>query len=144
VADNVLLQWKVDGTLLHITVSAPTTGWIGVGFDPTNRMLGANFLIGWVDDDDLEAHVSDEYGHQTTAHQPDTAGGGNDDVTDVSGTQTAGKTELSFTIPLDSGDDVHDKPLAEGETHRFLVAYGATDNTTLQHTGGPYWFDEEI
>jgi hypothetical protein len=140
---GVVLQWKVDGQSLNIIVSAPTEGWIGVGFDPTTQMLGANILIGYVDSAGA-AQVSDEYGHATTAHQADTADGGTNDLTGISGTQTVGHTELRFTIPLDSGDPTHDKPLAVGGTHRFLLSYGATDDTTQRHTGGPFSFEQEL
>ena len=47
-SENITLKWKVDGKNLHVVVSAPTTGWISVGFDPTARMKDSNIIIGYV------------------------------------------------------------------------------------------------
>ena len=47
--EGIELQWRTDDEYLYINVSAPTTGWVAVGFDPTNQMANANIIIGYVD-----------------------------------------------------------------------------------------------
>lgn len=65
-------------------------------------MQDANIIIGYVSGSDV--FIRDDYGSGPTAHQADTAGGGTEDLSDPGGTESGGVTEISFRIPLDSGD----------------------------------------
>lgn len=115
------LQWKVDGQTLHVQMAALTTGWIAVGFDPTNMMANANFLIGYVSNG--TPFMSDHFGDGTFKHTQDTKLGGKDNFSDVEGEEINGATLIRFSIPLDSGD-AYDKPLEQGKTYRVIYAYG--------------------
>ena len=44
--DDVTFEWQVvDSTsTLDVRVTAPTTGWVAVGFDPQTAMLEANLI----------------------------------------------------------------------------------------------------
>jgi hypothetical protein len=131
-AGGVTLNWKVEGSNLRVKVSASTTGWVAVGFDPTNRMQNANIIIGYVVGSD--AFIRDDYGSAPTAHQADTNGGGTDDVTAKGGSEVGGVTEITFTIPLDSGD-ARDRALTEGNTYTVIFGRGpdGADNFSVQH-----------
>lgn len=118
---GVNFQWQVDGDSLNVQVSAKTTGWVAVGFDPSNMMQDANIIIGYVSDG--EAFVRDDYGVGKVKHGADADNGGTDDVANVSGTEEDGVTTLRFTIPLDSGDST-DRPLTEGNKYKVIVAHG--------------------
>jgi hypothetical protein len=132
--DDVTLEWMVNDTtsVLHVRIDAPTTGWVSVGFDPTSFMTDANLIIGYVDGSSSESR--DDWGTGQVTHEADTALGGTDDVTLVSGTETSTRTEMEFSIPLDSGDS-YDKVLVEGTTYTVILAYGpdGADNFTTQH-----------
>ena len=67
-----------------------------------------------------------------TFHRADEKVGGKDNITDVSGSETGGSTELAFTIPLDSGNP-GDKVLVPGKDYTVLLAYGSKDNFTTYH-----------
>ncbi|UCC12595.1 MAG: hypothetical protein JSW02_03435 [candidate division WOR-3 bacterium] len=123
--DNITLQWRTD-TLgnLDVIVSAPTTGWVSVGFDPTIGMEDANIIIGYVSGD--TAYARDDYGTGINTHEPDIDGGGEDNILELGGTETAGTTEISFLIPLDSGD-TRDRVLVIGNTYDVILAYGEDD-----------------
>lgn len=120
--ENITLQWRTD-TLgnLDVIVSAPTTGWVSVGFDPTIGMEDANIIIGYVSGDTVYAR--DDYGTGVNTHEPDIDGGGEDNILELGGTETAGTTEISFLIPLDSGD-TRDRVLVVGNTYDVILAYG--------------------
>lgn len=120
--DNITLQWRTD-TLgnLDIIVSAPTTGWVSVGFDPTIGMQDANIIIGYVIGD--TAYTRDDYGAGLNTHESDIDGGGEDNILELGGTETTGTTEVSFLIPLDSGD-IRDRVLVIGNTYDVILAYG--------------------
>ncbi len=120
--DTINVQLMVEGENLRVQVTAPTTGWVAVGFDPSRMMRDANIIIGYVDSNG-EIHVRDDYGLGLTRHGADTDNGGTRDVTDIEGEERDGMTQLSFTIPLDSGDEL-DKPLEPGNTYRIIAAHG--------------------
>ena len=121
---DITLKWKVEGETLKVKVSAPTTGWVAVGFDPSHAMKGANIIIGYVKNGKVE--IRDDFGNGPMSHKADTEMGGKDDITYKSGKEENGTTEISFTIPLNSGDD-QDKPLVPGKTYKVILAAGAND-----------------
>jgi len=121
-AGDITLSWMVDGKMLHVKVSAPTTGWVAVGFDPKSHMEGANLILGYVKDG--QVHIEDDYATQPYGHASDVSLGGTDNVTDAAGTESGGVTEISFTIPLDSGDQ-YDRVLVPGQTYKIILAHGA-------------------
>ncbi len=131
-ASSFKFKWATDGALLRCTLSAPTTGWVSVGFNPTVMKKDANLIIGYFKQG--TAYIQDNWGTSQTAHASDVSLGGTDDVTDISGSETTGRTEISFAIPLDSGDP-YDRVLVPGNSYRVIFAYGpnGADNYTSEH-----------
>jgi hypothetical protein len=129
---GITLKWKVEGETLKVKVSAPTTGWVAAGFDPSRMMKGANNIIGYVQEG--KAEIRDDFGNGLFSHKADTELGGKDDITNRGGKEENGTTEISFTIPLNSGDD-KDKPLSAEKTYKVILAAGANDadNFTSKH-----------
>jgi hypothetical protein len=127
------LSMTTDGENLTVELSAPTTGWVAIGFDPSAAMKDANLVIGYVDEG--QVLLRDDWGSGHTSHEPDVDMGGSDDITGVSGTETGGVTSISFTIPLDSGTP-GDKALIPGTVYDILVAYGPdeADNFNEHHS----------
>jgi len=117
------LRWAtVAGENLAVQLNGPTTGWVAVGFDPTQQMLNANIIIGYVASG--TPVLRDDWGWQTTSHRDDTLLGGTSDVTTDGGFESGGSTEIHFTIPLDSGDS-YDKALVPGNTYTVILARSA-------------------
>ncbi len=122
------LEWKTDTLgMLHVKVRAPTTGWVAVGFDPTTGMQDANIIIGYVNNG---VNIRDDFGIARDAHASDVSLGGEDNVTNKSGTETTDLTEI--IIPLDSGDS-RDRPLVEGNTYTVILAYGQDNAFDVYH-----------
>jgi hypothetical protein len=130
--DGIDLTWKPEGQNLHITVKAPTTGWVAVGFDPSVGMMDANLILAYVAGGSVVAR--DDFGTAVNSHDADINLGGADNVTNPTGTEEAGSTEVAFTIPLDSGDP-YDKKLVVGQTYKVLLAYGpdGADDFAIKH-----------
>jgi hypothetical protein len=131
--DGFTLRWAtVAGDNLAVELNAPTTGWVAVGFDPTQMMLNANIIIGYVASG--TPSLRDDFGWQTSSHRDDTLLGGTSDVTVDGGFETGGSTEIHFTIPLDSGD-AYDRVLVPGNTYTVILAMSADgeDNFTAPH-----------
>lgn len=122
--DGYTLAWEFDGDDVAFTMSAPTTGWVAVGFDPSAAMLDADMIIGYVEEG--EVFITDQWGDGYTSHRPDIELGGSDEVIPVSGSESEGVSEITFRRPLSTGDRF-DHQLIPGGTHTFLLAYGPGD-----------------
>ena len=72
-SQEIVLRWKVVGPQLEVQVSAPTEGWVAVGFDPTRMMQDANFIVGYVQDGRVQ--IRDDYGSWLTSHSSVTCRG---------------------------------------------------------------------
>lgn len=124
-------QWRIDDEdMLHVKVSAPTTGWIAVGFNPSKMMADADYIMGYIKDG--KAYFSDEYGNGNTSHKPDIDLGGTDDIGEKEGFEKEGSTTIHFSIPLESGD-AYDKLLKPGGKVKLLLAYGTKDDFKSYH-----------
>jgi hypothetical protein len=128
--EGIVFEWRLSGERLEVKVSAPTTGWVAAGFNPSRYMKDANILIGYVDEDGV--HLSDQFGNANYSHVPDSARQGGSDFTLIGGGENGGRTELHFTIPLDSGDS-SDRAMERGGTYTVLLAYGKSDDIKSIH-----------
>lgn len=129
---KIAFAWKVDGNKLAVKLTAETDGWVGIGFNPTHAMKGANFILGYVKNG--VAELQDDFGTDEYQHKPDTKLGGTSDVTLVGGTETGGMTTIEFTIPFSSNDTNDSNIDVNGDT-TVLLAYGAgRDSFIPRHT----------
>jgi hypothetical protein len=131
--DGIFTQLHTDTTdILHVTVRAPTEGWVSIGFDATVGMKDANIIIGYVKDDTV--FIRDDYGVSPTSHAPDTDAEGKDNILYSGGFENEDYTEIRFGIPLDSGDK-RDRALEKGKEYTILLAYGDDegDDFTSHH-----------
>lgn len=130
-AGEMRFLWRLQQDSIDIKLSAPTKGWVGVGFNPETpeNMKGANFIIGYVKDG--TARAFDHFGTTKNKHKDDEDLEGRTDLSNLSGTEQEGTTVLEFTIPLDSGDP-KDRPISREENH-VLLAYGRSDSVVLKH-----------
>jgi len=127
------LWWSNDADYLYIAFEADVQGMVAIGLDPENRMQGANYLIGLVQDG--QAQLWDAYGTAPTGntHPPDDELGGSNDVVAFAGVEEGGVTRFEVQIPLDSGD-ANDKALLPGETYPVIVAGSNSDDYAARHT----------
>lgn len=130
--EDLEFRWMIEGENLKVEVTAPTTGWVSVGFDATRAMKDGDFIIGFVKDGSLT--ISDQYGTGAFTHKPDVDIGGTRDIVSASGTESDGSTTLEFVIPLDSGDE-YDAELKPDSQHTVLFAYGpdGADDLSTKH-----------
>lgn len=129
-AEKVTFDWTVDGDNLAVKLSAPTEGWVAVGFNPVKRMQGANIVLGYVKKGKVK--VFDEIGTKPIQHAKDDKQGGTDNVTLVGGSEEGGTTTIEFTIPLNSGDAQDGVIDPAGDTV-VILAYGERDSRKMGH-----------
>lgn len=129
--DKMAFNWSIEGGNMAIKLSAPTKGWVGIGFHPTEKMKGANIILGFVKDDKVE--ITNQFGSQPFQHTPYAQQNGKDDVTVIGGNETGDTTTLEFTIPLRREDASHGVIEPNGDTV-VILAYGPDrDSTKLKH-----------
>ena len=120
--EDMVFAWTVDGDVLNVRLQGKTDSWVGIGFNPTSRMKDANIIIGFVKGGKVE--VLDHYGTTEHQHQMDSRIGGESNVSNVSGKEADGMTEISFSIPLQSNDP-KDRPIWTDKPNTVLLAHGA-------------------
>ncbi len=130
-AGDITAECRIAGEKLNVTLTAPTEGWIAVGFQPSSMMKDANIIIGSVDGDTVT--IEDHFGTSAFAHKPDTDLGGSRDVEAGEGSEAGGTTTFSFAIPLDSGDS-YDAVLRSGDTVKVILAYAKKDGFGTKHS----------
>jgi hypothetical protein len=127
---EIVFQWEIVNDDIIIILSAPTKGWIAVGFEPSRMMKDADILIGYVKDG--ETFMEDHYGSGNTKHQADLDLGGTNDITIIGGSELNDITMLNFSIPLHSLDS-NDRILEKGEEYKLIFAYGKRDDFKSYH-----------
>ena len=122
----------------YFALNSPGSGWVALGFSPTDFHMGANFLFFSVVDG--ETVVSDEYGVSQFVHESDLVLGGSLDIVDYAGVEDQG-TVVEFMFRLNSGDNF-DTVLEIGKSISVIVAYNEIeDNFQTKHSK---WYKHTI
>ena len=68
--ETVKINWQIDGDNLIMELTAPTEGWISIGFNPSSKMKDANIIIGCVDGSGSPI-MEDHFGTSPISHKSD-------------------------------------------------------------------------
>ena len=129
--DKIQFNWSVENKNLRVKLAARNPGWVGIGFNPTDGMKDANFILGYVKDG--VAVISNQHGVSSTLHKKNEDIGGAGHVMNPSGMEKNGITEISFTIPLTTGGML-DRPIDLNGNTAVLLAYGESKNLAQLHS----------
>lgn len=127
--ENMTFNWKAD-RVLSIKLKAKTEGWVAVGFNSTEGMKDANFIMGYVKDGKVT--LSSQFGVSKILHKNNEELGDKDHFSNPAGTEKNGETEISFTIPYKTGSKL-DRPIDKNSDTIVMLAYGQTDMLPQQH-----------
>ena len=127
---DMQFSWTIEGDQIHVRLSAKTTGWVGIGFDPEKAMLGANIIIGAVKKGRFK--IEDHYADRKRGHSNDEKLGGTNNILNPSGTEQDGVTTISFSLLLNTGGK-YDKPINPKGTTRIMLAYGSGKDSFKNH-----------
>ena len=130
-SNGMSLSWKLDKEFIYVKVSAPTAGWIAVGFGATTGMKDADIIIGYVSGNTVV--LEDHFGNAVFAHKPDKDLGGKDSILEKGGSFTNGVTELRFKLALDSKDK-YDEVFKPGAAANIILAYRNDTKLASKHT----------
>ena len=127
------MSCEVREERLVVNLKGDTTGWLAFGTNASDRMEGADIIILWVDDALGIAMGEDHFGTGPLSHEADMSLGGEQNMLVLSGRQTKEDTAVTFTIPLNSGDE-YDTELISGESYPLILAMGQNDNIETKHS----------
>ncbi|MCJ2540401.1 MAG: hypothetical protein LN414_03920, partial [Candidatus Thermoplasmatota archaeon] len=131
-SDRYEIHWTYDGADIYVAIRGQTTGWIAIGFDPSDRMKDADMVYGWVDSVG-GLTIFDLYAIGVNGpHPEDTQQGGTYDLLDAAGTEDSGWTTLEFTRKVNTGD-TYDNVIPTTGTIPIIWAVGPSDSFTAQH-----------
>lgn len=123
--NGMTVDWEHRKGRVFFTLSAPTEGWLVLGFNDKDDISGTNLLFGRVQSGKVE--VADHYTIAAGNHKPTEKVGGVAVFQDVSGEEKAGKTTVSFSMPVKAADAFH-FDLTEGTARWFICAFSSEDD----------------
>jgi len=125
------VSWKNDAQYLYMALNGSTTGWIAIGFEPTDWMKDADIIMGAVEDG--KAIVKDEYSTGNYGpHPDDTDLGGTYDILEYGGREVGGNTVIEFKRKMNTGDRF-DKAFVPGQKVPIIWAMADTTMQDAKH-----------
>ncbi len=124
--NGMLVTWFYSNDRIHFDLSAPTTGWITVGFNEREELSGAYLLITRIygSHPQLVEHVVYAPGDYKPIEDTLPA------VADVEGNESSKQSWVHFSLPITSTSD-HAKTLQKGQHVHMILAYSNSDD--FQH-----------
>lgn len=107
------VHWSNDANELLMGLEGRTEGFVAIGFEPVQAMMGADMIMGWVSDGKatvLDLNSTGTYG----PHPPDEDLGGSDDILEFGGNESSGWTVIEFKRKMNTGDPF-DKSFLPGQ-----------------------------
>jgi hypothetical protein len=128
--EDMVFSWKLQGQDIFVKIFAPLEGWLAIGFDPAEKMKGADYIIGIISNG--APMINEHYGDNPYGHKSIVLLGGKDLTGNKEGLENKDGTMIGFSIPQDPQDNFH-KKLLPGSTHKVILAYGADKNMKARH-----------
>jgi DOMON domain len=120
--NGMQIQWHLQGGNVHVHLTAPTTGWVAVGFNTRDDIVGSNLIMAAVQQG--QVRIEDQYVVRTGEHPLVTTLGGTSAVSNARGTEQNGRTSVSFAIAQHNTDRFHYN-LTEAARIYLICAYSA-------------------
>jgi len=129
------IHWRSDEQYIYVGMTARTSGWVAMAFQPGSKMKDADMIFGFVKDG--QAEVQDLYSTGAFGpHPPDTELGGTDDILVFGGKEEGGFTTIEFKRLLNTGDEF-DISISKG-VNKIIWAYGSNDSLSMKHSTRGY------
>jgi DOMON domain len=125
---GMTFQWRFDKDHLQCKATAPTNGWVAIGFNTNDELSGTNLIMGAVTQAVIT--MDDRFIIKQGDHKSIIELGGSDALTHRYGKEENNTTSISFSIPLSVNDKFHHN-LVEGKEYYVLMAFSQEDD--FQH-----------
>ncbi len=126
--EGFLLEWNHQGDYVWFSLTAPTEGWLAVGFNDADDLMGSNLIQGGVIQDKVV--IQDQFITGFGEHPPVETLAVPSRISGLAGSQMNGSTTISFYITKDKMDKLH-YDLSEGREINVWLAYSISDH--FQH-----------
>lgn len=118
-------KYQLSEDSIEFELHAPTTGWLAIGFNNENNIVGSDLLQFSVQSGNVV--FQDQFVLGPQIHPTDLTQGGACNIDLIEGVEQNGATRIRFKIPLDSGDRF-DYTHIPGEPLWVILAYSAVDD----------------
>ncbi len=122
------VQWYFKHSRIFFTMSAPTNGWVTIGFNTTEKMTNTYLLMGRVIKH--KAEVVEYYTIAPGNYKRIWTLDGEIQVQDINGYQKANTSVLQFSLPMEAVGN-YQKDLSPGSRYIMTMAYSQEDD--FQH-----------
>ena len=123
--NGMLVSWEEKGEWLEIEMSAPTQGWLAIGFNEEDGLSGTHLVMAAIRGNEPE--LSDRYILGAGDHRALSDLGVRERLQLISGEENASGSRVSFRIPKHSTNEYH-KNLLPGTSFYLLMAYSREDD----------------
>ncbi|MEM6696990.1 MAG: DOMON domain-containing protein [Bacteroidota bacterium] len=123
--NGMTVKWKIKYERIHFEMEAPTDGWLAIGFNEKEGLVGTNLIMGAVKNNQVT--MTDDFIVSFGNPQPIEKLGGSNQLSDQKGKEQEGRTTIVFSMPIEAADEFH-IDLKKGKTIHLLIAYSTSDD----------------
>jgi DOMON domain len=137
-ASGINVNYTIVGDTIYFGLESPSTGWTGMGFNPTgDKKDGADMYMFLFDAGKLMANDMVML-KSTGAPKPDAGEGGKDNILSSAGSSSDKGMIVEWSRKLDTKDKT-DQPIMMGKVNKVLLAIGEDPSLTKAHKRGGRW-----
>ena len=126
--DKMKVNWHYENGRIFFEMSAPTDGWVTIGFNTNSGTKGAYLLMGNIIN--MKANVVEYYTLNPGNYKTIKSLGDTPQVENISGKEDSNGTTLKFSLPI-KAIGKYQKDLIEGSEFTMIIAYSQEDD--FQH-----------
>lgn len=126
--NDMTVNWQYQNDRIYFEMSAPTGGWVTIGFNTGSGMAGAYLLMGHIVNS--HANVIEHYTSNPGNYQPINNYGIQSAIQDISGNEDSKRTTLKFSLPIQAASK-YQKDLKKNMEYTMILAFSHEDD--FQH-----------
>ena len=126
--NGMKVSWHFKNERIYFEMSAPTDGWITIGFNTNSGIQGASLLMGNVIDG--KTNLVEHYTSNPGNYKPITELGAAAQVENIEGTEGNNFTQIKFSLPIEALSQ-YQKDLKPNMDYFMILAYSREDD--FQH-----------
>ena len=119
------MEWSHEKELITFSVTAPTDGWIALGFTEGESIVGTNLIMMRVDNGLV--YAEDQFVVGFGEHPTVESIGGKSQIFNLSGIEKKNETTVTFSITKKKEDAYH-FDLFEGKELNIWLAWSVSDD----------------
>jgi len=123
--NGMLFAWKINGAYMECEVSSPGQGWLAIGFNEEDKIVGSNLIMGAAEYGHFK--MNDRYVVAFGRHESVLSLGANEALMNRDVVEKTKGTTMSFKIKRKNTDKYH-VILEEGKEIYIWLAYSENDN----------------